>query len=123
MATRRSINKSEYVKSIMKLEAEAIIFRCRIFRDLGSDDCDLPFKKEYLEIYDSTKDLPIEEGLKQISLYIQENGIVRREHSAKKYYSDSYGFHAGKKRWPSFYDNPTRRETIVLHPVGTNSKP
>ena len=122
-AKKRSITKSKYVKSIIKLEAEAIFFRCRVFRDLGAEDSDLPFKKDYLKIYDSTKELPIEEGIKQISLYIQEQGIVRREYSAKKYYSDCYDFYAGKKLWPSFYDDQPRKETIVLNPDDINSNP
>lgn len=117
-AKKRLITKSRYVKSILELEAAAIFFKCQVFRDLDSKDkdSDLPFRKGYLDIYDATKDLSMKETIKQISLYLQENGIVRREYSVKKYYSDCYDYYSEKKPWPVFYNEPPNRKHIILHP-------
>jgi len=109
------MSKARFVKSIINLEAEAVCFRCRVFRDFSVPDSDVPFRKNYLDIYDACKDkgLDDEKIINQISLWMGENGMVRERFSVKKYYSDLYDFYARNKQMPKFY-NEKQNKTIVV---------
>lgn len=111
MANNGCISKAHYLQTIFHLEAQAVYFRCQVFRQIGSSDNECPFLSDYLTIYDTN---PKELAIQKLALYIQENGIVRHEYSTKRYYSDSYDFYAKGKTWPLFYDRQPQRSAILL---------
>ena len=94
LAHRRAISKVQYVKSITRLEARAAMFRCRVFTDLGAPLTDLTFHRDYLEIYKKYQN-DEDKCIDMLALYIQEQGLVRREYSAKKYYAACFDYYAG----------------------------
>ncbi len=107
-----SISKGNFVKQVLALEAEAIYFRCKVFYELGVDQESFPCNQAYLDIYNVMHDEPEADVVTVIANHIQENGIIRREYAAKKYYADSYDFYTGKHVWPKHYDVP--RDTSVM---------
>ena len=109
------MTKVGFVKSIIKLEAEAAFFRCRVFRDFSVPDRDVPFRKSYLDIYDSCIDKGLEKDqiINKISLYMSENGLVRGRFSVKKYYADLYDSYVRDKQMPSFYAQPQHKKIVV----------
>lgn len=112
-AKKRSIRKIDYVNNVIKIEAEAVYFRCSVFRAFGVREDDYPCRKDYLDIYDLTKELPKEKVIEKLVLFIKEKGIVRREYAAKKYYCDLYDYLAGKKLWPGFYDEQPQKSVLI----------
>ncbi|MDF1677853.1 MAG: hypothetical protein P1U32_04080 [Legionellaceae bacterium] len=107
-----SISKSNFVKQVLALEAEAIYFRCKVFYELGVDQESFPCNQVYLDIYNVMSDESEADVVTVMANHIQENGILRREYAAKKYYADSYDFYTGKHVWPKHYDVP--RDTSVV---------
>ena len=84
-AKQQLINKPRFVKMIVELEAEAIYFRCQIFHELELDASEFLYRKEYLAYYESN---PKSIAIKKMASFSQENGVIRRQYAAKKYYSD-----------------------------------
>lgn len=111
LAKSKKINKKSFIRQIINLEAEAIYFRCQVFYEIGVNREDFPCKQVYLDIYSLSRNKPKSDVIKEIALYIKDNGVVRREYAAKKYYSDSYDFHTGSKAWPSHYSE-RRTQTV-----------
>ena len=114
-AKRRLISKMDYVNGVIKLEAEATYFRCSVFRALGAKEGDFPCRKDYLDIFDSVKELSKEKAIEKFALFIKESGVVRREYAAKKYYCDCYDYYSGKKNWPSFYDEQRQNSALIMN--------
>ena len=114
-AQSRAISKVQYIRSIIRLEAEAAYFRCLVVSQLGYFANDIAVNQNYMRIFDATHDLPKEQALDQLAQYIEENATVRREYPAKKYYADCYDTITNKRSWPSFYDE--KRSTEILIPV------
>ncbi|VVC76259.1 hypothetical protein AQUSIP_15680 [Aquicella siphonis] len=112
-AKKGSISRSNFVKEMIKIEAEAAYFRAKAFLDLGGKRENFPYNKEYLRIFDETKELRKEEIIKKFAQYILENGKVRQQFAAKKYYVDSFDYYSGKKMWPSFYDKKPKDVVLV----------
>lgn len=110
----KSITKSQYIKKILLIEAEAAYFRCEVFRDLRVNDNEFPNKKEFLNLYDAFKDSA--EAITIFHIYMIENGIVRNQFSAKKYYASSYDFFTNRRNWPKEYDQKGHGKTIELSP-------
>lgn len=121
-AKKHLIPKSRFIKDIIKLEAEAVHFRCQVFKELGADQSVFPCRKDYLDLYERTKNLPKEIAIKQFAQFIEDHGLVRREYAAKKFYADSYDFYAKDKSWPRFYDVPTVNPPIPIQEVKLESE-
>ena len=112
-AKEKKINKATFIRDIIRLEAEAIYFRCKVFYEIGVNKDDFPCRQVYLDMYSSSRDAPEADVVKQIASYIKDNGIVRREYAAKQYYADSYDFYTGSKTWPRHYDEQ-RSQSVVI---------
>ncbi|MDA8561607.1 hypothetical protein N9L02_00660 [Gammaproteobacteria bacterium] len=119
-AKTKSITKSQYVNGTLLIEAKSAYFRCLIFREFKLKDSEFPNKKDYLRLYDLTKDSTSTEAIEQFKTYMLENGIVRKKFSAKKYYADAYDAYTNKKSWPKEYDQKDMNETILLKWNGEN---
>lgn len=114
-AQKHNISKSSFVKETIKVEAEAAYFRSKLFLAFGKKRETFPYNKEYLRIFDETKGLKKEEIIEKFAQHILENGIVRRQFAAKKYYADSFDYYAGKKPWPNFFDRKLEKRTWIKH--------
>lgn len=108
-AKARKINKSEYIRSILAIEAEAVYFRSQAFRESNTHEQDFPCKVKYLYLFDQTKYLSKEKVILLIALDICESGIARRNYSAKKYYSDQYASFFAKANMDVY-------ETAIIKP-------
>lgn len=113
LAKAGRITKANFVNRILHIEAEAIYFRCKVFYEIGANQEQFPCRQEYLDIYSSSRDRPEAETIERMAAYTKENGIVRREYPAKKYYSDSYDVYTGKKKWPAHYDEQRSNDTVI----------
>jgi len=112
LAKKQEISKTDFIRKIIHLEAEAIYFRCEVFYEMGVHEEEFPCRQVYLDLYSLNRDQSEESVIERIASYIEEHGIVRREYAAKKYYADSYDFHTGKKAWPRHY-NAERSQSVV----------
>lgn len=100
------ISAAKYVKGIVVIEAEAAIFRCKVFLTFGLPDKDYPSNPKYLEMYKQNHCISKDELQRVFQMYILENGTVRRGVPVKKFYLNSYQFYTGKQDWPKKYDTP-----------------
>ncbi|KTD61541.1 hypothetical protein [Legionella spiritensis] len=112
-ARRRLITKSGYVKGVIALEAQAAYFRAKVFRDSALEDDEVPFRKEYLDIFDKAGSQ--QEAEEALLRYMLDYGLVRRSFTVKKFYADCYDYYAGKKPWPNFYDEQRENTVITLN--------
>jgi hypothetical protein len=113
-ARKKQVFKGEFICAVLTLEAEAIYFRSQAFRELNIPDHFFPCKKVYLTLYDKTSRLPIPQAVDIIARHTRETGHVKRDHSAKKYYSDFFKVLLGKKESLSSYNVLPDRPTIIL---------
>lgn len=116
MARRNQISPVDYVNAITEIEAEAALFRCEAFHAFDLPIESYPANPKYLELYERCKDSSPDEKIRTFQRYIIDEGIVRKQFSAKAYYLDSYLFYAGKKNWPEKYDRVDSADPTILPP-------
>ncbi|MCH9689554.1 MAG: hypothetical protein K0U24_01575 [Gammaproteobacteria bacterium] len=117
LAKETKISKAEFVKGILRLEAEAIYFKCKVFNETETDGKPLPCRQAYLDIYSLSGTATKEEVINKMASYMKDSGVVRREYSAKKYYADSYDFHSGSKAWPEHYNEKRSESVVIAHDI------
>ena len=88
-AKEGEITKSQFVGAVISVEAQAIYFRCRVIKQLQNHSKEaIPANEAYMSIInEGSSETKI---LKNLTRYITEHGVVRREIAAKKYYADYY---------------------------------
>ncbi|MCF6764205.1 hypothetical protein L3V82_00360 [Thiotrichales bacterium 19S3-7] len=107
------ISKSKFVHGMLTLEAEAMLFRTKAFKEMGLDDSEFPNNRAYLDIYNNNLDLSDQELIKLYKKHSQSNGVVRKQFAATKYYADSYKHHAEGTPFPIMYTETNKSEVIM----------
>lgn len=121
-ARNNQISKVQYVKEILLIEAEAVLFRNLVFFSLHEPREIFPCNKKYLELHEKIIHLSEEEALAQLAFYIQEQGIVKNEYSAKKYYADQYDYHSKGKKLSILYTVKKPPSPPIIGETVTESK-
>ena len=96
LAKKKQISKADFIREIIRLEAEAVYFRREVFYQIGVHRGEFPCRQDYLDLYSLNRGQSEEAVIGLIASYIEDHGIVRREYAVKKYYADSYDFYAKK---------------------------
>ena len=107
-AKEKKINKSQFVGAIIAVEAQAIYFRCQVIKQLQYHCQEaIPCNPAYMGVVDNGSSE--EQILQNLKRYITEQGVVRREIAAKKYYADYYDTMLGRDRFAVYEEsNPLR---------------
>lgn len=113
-ARNNKIYKARFIYEIFKLEAEAVYFRSLSFRELKLPNHLFPNRKDYLTLYDEIRDLSFAEAIAFVARFIQDTGIVKREHAAKRYYADFFEVLSGARESLASYNIFSQQPTIIL---------
>lgn len=109
----RKLNRSTYIHKILGLEAEAVFFRCQVFREMGLEDVNCPFRKDYLTLYDEARS--VNEAKLSIVTYMKQHGLVRQTFPVGKYYSDSFFYYRNNTPMPECYSKLGSTTVWLFH--------
>lgn len=120
-AKNNQISKQDYINQILLREARSVYFRAKVFKEMNLDEKLYPANKAYLDIYNAGLKKSEVEVVRELKLYIQSHGIVRKQFSVTKFYADCYDFYRGKIAWPKKYGQAASSEVICLPDISSRA--